>query len=172
MIWLDDFHIISSRKFSLLLSQNSRSKGKLVDVFWKDTKTTRKFHLGIVVLECNEVQIWQIYVAITSKKFLSQNENYILHIWFTYILDLVGGSFTGLAYQSKDIVFRFIVEGFWPLCSRSIFIWEFLKDDIFGLHWNLSFIIELWRNLNNFGFFEDYIFARWNIWISIILLLP
>jgi hypothetical protein len=42
----------------------------------------------------------------------------------------------GLAYQGKDIiVFRFIIEynslrDFSPLGNRSIFIWEFLKDDI------------------------------------------
>jgi hypothetical protein len=40
----------------------------------------------------------------------------------------------GLAYQGKDIMFRFIIElkGLWPLGGhRSIFfIWGFLKDDI------------------------------------------
>jgi hypothetical protein len=46
--------------------------------------------------------------------------------------------FVGLAYQGKDIVFRFIIEykylnGFWPLSSnRSIFIRGFWKDDIFA----------------------------------------
>ncbi len=43
--------------------------------------------------------------------------------------------FFGLAYQGKDIVFRFIIKyislkGFWLLCNRSIFIGGFLKDDI------------------------------------------
>jgi hypothetical protein len=45
--------------------------------------------------------------------------------------------FIGLAYQEKDIVFRFILEysslmDFWPLGNnnRSIFIWGLLKDDI------------------------------------------
>jgi hypothetical protein len=42
-----------------------------------------------------------------------------------------------LAYQGKDIVFRFIIEysslrDFGPLGSRSIFIWGVLKDDIFA----------------------------------------
>ncbi len=42
----------------------------------------------------------------------------------------------GIAYQGKDIVFRFIIEysrfikGFWLLGSGSSFIWGFLKDDI------------------------------------------
>jgi hypothetical protein len=44
--------------------------------------------------------------------------------------------FVGLAYQGKDIVFRFIIEysslrDFWPLGNnRFISIWVFLKDDI------------------------------------------
>jgi hypothetical protein len=46
-----------------------------------------------------------------------------------------GRLFVGLAYQGKDIVFRFIIEyisfkDFGPLVNRSIFIWGFLKDDI------------------------------------------
>ncbi len=41
----------------------------------------------------------------------------------------------GLAYQGKDIVFRFIIEysslrEFGPLGNKSIFICGFLKDDI------------------------------------------
>ncbi len=43
----------------------------------------------------------------------------------------------GLAYQGRDIVFRFIIEysslrDFGPLGNniRSIFVWGFLKDDI------------------------------------------
>ncbi len=57
--------------------------------------------------------------------------------------------FVGLAYEGKDIVFRFIIEysslnGFWPLGhNRSIFLWGFLKDGLL---------------------------AWWNIWVSIILL--
>ncbi len=45
-------------------------------------------------------------------------------------------SFVGLAYQGKDIVFRFIIEysslwDFGPLgSSRYILIREFFKDDI------------------------------------------
>ncbi len=47
--------------------------------------------------------------------------------------------FVGLPYQGTDIVFRFIIEysslDFGPLGNnnRSIFIWGFLKDDIFWL---------------------------------------
>jgi len=46
------------------------------------------------------------------------------------------GNFIGFAYQGKDIVSRFIIEysslrDFGPLGNnRSIFIWGFLKDDI------------------------------------------
>jgi len=48
----------------------------------------------------------------------------------------------------------------------------------FGLCWNLRLVIEFYNILKDFGFFlEDflkisYIFALWNIWVSIILLLP
>ncbi len=66
--------------------------------------------------------------------------------------------FAGLAYYQgkKDIVFRFIIEYssslrdfYRPLGNnnnnnnnnRSIFIWGFLKDDIFGLCWNLRLVI-------------------------------
>jgi hypothetical protein len=48
----------------------------------------------------------------------------------------VANLFVGLAYQGKDIVFRFIIEyssfkGFWPLGNnRSKFIGGFSKDDI------------------------------------------
>jgi hypothetical protein len=39
--------------------------------------------------------------------------------------------FVGLAYQGKDIVFRFIIEFSSLRDNRSIFvIWGFLKDDI------------------------------------------
>jgi hypothetical protein len=55
----------------------------------------------------------------------------------------------GLAYQDHDIVFRFIIEysSLMHFCPSVIdfFIW---------------------------GFFEDYTFTWWNIWVSIILLLP
>jgi hypothetical protein len=46
------------------------------------------------------------------------------------------GNFIGLAYQCKDIVFRFIIKysSFVEIGllgnNRSIFIWGFLKDDI------------------------------------------
>jgi hypothetical protein len=58
--------------------------------------------------------------------------------------------FIGLAYQEKDIVFRFIIEysslmDFWPLGNnnRSIFIWRIFKRWYFGLCWNLRLVIEL-----------------------------
>jgi hypothetical protein len=54
-----------------------------------------------------------------------------------------------LAYQGKDIVFRFIIEyislkGFWPLGNnnnRSIFTWGFMKYDILACVWNLRLVI-------------------------------
>ncbi len=55
-------------------------------------------------------------------------------------------------------------------------IWGFLKDDNFGVVLKLEIsyrVIISWRVLASFrGFFEDYVFAWWNIWVSIILLLP
>ncbi len=46
-----------------------------------------------------------------------------------------------------------------------------MKDDIFGLCWNLRLVIRVmiisWRILVSFkGFFEDYIFAWWNYILS------
>ncbi len=58
--------------------------------------------------------------------------------------------------------------------NRSILIWGFLKDDILACveTWISYRVIKSWRILVSFtGFFEDCIFAWWNIWISIILLL-
>jgi hypothetical protein len=48
------------------------------------------------------------------------------------VCNLIFFCFVGLAYQGKDIVFRFIIEysRFWPLDNRSIFICGFLKDVI------------------------------------------
>jgi hypothetical protein len=92
-----------------------------------------------------------------------------------------------LPYQGQGYccVFRFIIEYsslrdfYRPLVNnRSLFIWAFLKDGYFGLCWNLRLvIIELWyleRILVAFRgiFFEDYVFAWWNLWVSIILRLP
>jgi hypothetical protein len=50
-------------------------------------------------------------------------------------------AFVGLALVGKDIVFRLIIEyssfkGSWSLGNRSIFIWGFLKDDIFAHIWS------------------------------------
>ncbi len=84
--------------------------------------------------------------------------------------------------QGKDIVFRFIIEYYssWRH-SRPYVISLFLYEDF----WNMIFwlvlkleiiVIELkisWRILVSFrGFYGDYIFAWWNVWVSIILLLP
>jgi hypothetical protein len=62
--------------------------------------------------------------------------------------------FIGLAYQGKDIVFRFVIEysslrDFWPLGNRSIFIWGFLKDDI------LAFV-ETWDYLQSYNILKDF----------------
>ncbi len=48
-----------------------------------------------------------------------------------------------------------------------------LERSYFGFCWNLRLAIVSWRILASFrGFIEDYSFAQWNIWVSIILLLP
>ncbi len=88
--------------------------------------------------------------------------------------------FVGLAYQGKDIVFRFIIEysslrDFGPLV-----IGLFLCEDFWKMIFRLVLKIEIsyrviiaLKNLFSFRwFFEDYIFAWWNIWVSIILLSP
>jgi len=59
---------------------------------------------------------------------------------------------------------------------RIYWIFWFKRIWYFGLCWNLRLVIELWY-LQGFCFlwedvFEEYIFAWWNIWIFIILLLP
>ncbi len=53
---------------------------------------------------------------------------------------------------------------------------KFFERWYFGLCWNLRLVIELWYR-EGFWFlledcFEDYIFAWWNIRVSVILLLP
>jgi hypothetical protein len=88
--------------------------------------------------------------------------------------------FIGLAYQGKDIVFRFIIEcssvrdfgpyvidlfwyeGFWKMI-----FWLVLKLEI-SYRVNIS-----WRILVYFRgfFFEDYLFSWWNIWVFKFLLL-
>jgi hypothetical protein len=52
-----------------------------------------------------------------------------------------------------------------------------LKDDILACVWNLRLVVIDLQYLKGFWFLvedliEDYIFAWWNIWIFIILLLP
>jgi hypothetical protein len=84
-----------------------------------------------------------------------------------------------------DLVFFIIIEysslrDFWPQGhNRSIFIGLFLKHDILACVWNLRIsyrvIIISWRmilvSFRRF-FWRLYIFVWWNIWVSIILLLP
>jgi hypothetical protein len=90
--------------------------------------------------------------------------------------------FVGLAYKGKDIVFRFIIEystlmGFGPY----VVVGQFLYEDFGKMIFSLVLILEIsyrvmissWRIwFFSEGFVEDYVFAWWNIWISIILLLP
>jgi hypothetical protein len=89
----------------------------------------------------------------------------------------------GLALVGKDIVFRFIIEysSLRDFDPQVIIIGLFLYDYfwkmiiwlVFKLEISYGVIIISWRILVSFrGFFEDYIFAWWNIWVSIILLLP
>jgi hypothetical protein len=92
--------------------------------------------------------------------------------------------FVGLVYQGKeDIVFRFIIEysslrDFYRPPSnnnnnRSIFYIRIFWKMIFWLEISYRVIISLKRILVSFRqFFEDYIFAWWNIWVSIMLILP
>jgi hypothetical protein len=56
--------------------------------------------------------------------------------------------FVGLAYQCKDIVFRFIIEysrlmDFGPQ-AVGLFLYEDFWKMIFGLCWNLRLVIELY----------------------------
>jgi len=91
-----------------------------------------------------------------------------------------------LLYQGKkeDVVFRFIIieysslrDFYRPLSKRSLFLYEdFWKMMLFWLVLKLEIsycrVLISWMILISFReFFEDYIFARWNIWVSIILLL-
>jgi hypothetical protein len=93
-------------------------------------------------------------------------------IWYGLAAHL-SVAFIGLAYQGNDIVFRFIIE-YGSLRDRPITLsfwkmifWLVLKVEI-------SYRVTIpWRILVSFRWcFEDYIFAWWNIWVSIILLLP
>jgi len=88
--------------------------------------------------------------------------------------------FFGLAYQGKDIVFRFILEyssrrDFGPLVIIGLLLYEDFWKMIFWLVLKLEIsyrVIISWRILVCFrAFFEDYIFAWSNSWVSIILLL-
>jgi hypothetical protein len=83
--------------------------------------------------------------------------------------------FLSLTYQGKDIVFRLIIEysslrDFGPyVIIIGLFLYEDFLKMIFWLKLEISYrIIISWRFLVSFrGFFEDNIFARWNIWVSI-----
>jgi hypothetical protein len=107
-------------------------------------------------------------------------------VYFSYWINSLWGLF-GLAHKGKkDIAFRFIIEYsslrdfYRPLGNnnnnKSIFIWGFLKDDIFWLVLELEIsdyrVMISWRFLvsfRGFCFFKGYIFAWWNIWVSISL---
>ncbi len=90
----------------------------------------------------------------------------------------------GLALVGKDIVFRFIIKysslrDFGPKVIIGLFLYDYFWKTIIWLVLILEIsyrvIIISWRILfsfRGFFFFEDYIFAWWNIWVSIILLLP
>jgi hypothetical protein len=102
---------------------------------------------------------------------------------FTTIWVWLSSTFIGLAYQEgKDIVFRFIIEyssimDFGPYVIGLFLCEDFWKNDILACvekKLEISYkVIISWRISVSFrGFFEDHIFAWWNIWVSIILLLP
>ncbi len=80
----------------------------------------------------------------------------------------------------KDIMFRFIIEysslkDFDPEVI-GLFLYEDFWKMIFWLVLKLEItyrVVISWRSLVLFqGFLEGYIFVWWNIWVSIILLLP
>jgi hypothetical protein len=61
---------------------------------------------------------------------------------------MIWKSLLAFAYQDNDIVFRFIIQysslnGFWTLGNKSIFIWEFLKDDILACVETWDLVTEL-----------------------------
>jgi hypothetical protein len=77
-------------------------------------------------------------------------------------------------------VFRFIIEysslmDFGPR-AVGLFLYEDFWKMIFWLVLKLEIsyrVILSWKSLISFkGFSEDYIFSWWNIWVSIIFLLP
>ncbi len=84
-------------------------------------------------------------------------------------------------FVGKDIVFRFIKEysslmDFGPYVIGLFWYEDFWKV-IFWLVLKLEIscrVMVSWRVFGFFWriFFEDYVFAWWNIWIFIILLLP
>ncbi len=90
-------------------------------------------------------------------------------------------NFFGIAYQGKDIVFRFIIKynsltNFGPhvvglfLCKD---FWKMIFWLVLKLGINDTIVIS-WKNLVSFEgfFFWRLIFAWWNIGISIIVLSP
>jgi hypothetical protein len=121
---------------------------------------------------------FKIFLLLTAFSFLSSVFFFAhLYLWKTPKLS----RFVGLAYQGNDFVFRFMIEynslmGFWPLGNRPIFIWGFSEGDTFWLVLKLETsyrVLISWRILVSFrGICDGYIFAWWNIWVSIILLLP
>jgi hypothetical protein len=93
--------------------------------------------------------IFQVKSIDTTRKgsICSRVVSGVLYVALLYFL-AIKMSFFGLAYQGKDVVFRFIIEynnmeqiknqiffvllkGFWPLFNNGyIFIGGFLKDDM------------------------------------------
>ncbi len=122
-------------------------------------------HAHNLVLALLRFQLFDLFI----------NKHHILHIVMNEPT-----KFIGLALVGKDIVFRFKIEysslrDFGPKVI-GLFLYEDFWKMIFWLVLKLEIsyrVIMFWRIFVSFkGFFEDYIFAWWNIWVSIILLLP
>jgi hypothetical protein len=65
-----------------------------------------------------------------------------------FILSSLFGSFVGLAYQGKDLVFRFIIEYIvaWWILAPTQYVYFYVRIFerwYFGLCWNLRLFIEL-----------------------------
>jgi hypothetical protein len=106
----------------------------------------------------------------------NHTQQFPCHNFFMFALFLLT-----IAYQGKDIVLRFIIEyinlnGFW-LLGNSLFLsedfWKMTFRLVLKLEIRYRVIIISWRIVVSLrGFLEDYIFAWWNVWVFIILLLP
>jgi hypothetical protein len=95
-----------------------------------------------------------ISFVMEGKVMLAKNSDHLLRLISSE--KIRGSSFVGLAYQGKDIVFRFIIE-------YSSFYMRIFEISYFGLCWKLEISYRVMispRILVSFGgFFEDYIFA-------------